>query len=271
MDLVGSNPLNLTSHPAIDRDGVISPDGRWIAFVSNRSGSFEIWVQRLDGSGLRQVTSDGDTCAEPAWSPDSRKIAFSFYTGTNWDIAFVNLNTNTWQRFTDSPADDRFPCWHPDNKTIAFASLRTISDGMEGAGAGAFLNGESGASGDGGAVFNIWRGSSLTPLLNQVPVTSSGTIASYDPAYSKDGSLMTLTRSGDGDGENVWIMNPDGGGLVKLTFGGDRYWSQFTPDLQSIVYTWSGDIAIMGTNGSGQVKLTNTAGVDYRPSAARTN
>lgn len=54
-----------------------SPDGRRIAFASDRGGEFEIWVVDADGGGLRQVTSGPGAKTWPAWSPDGRSILYS--------------------------------------------------------------------------------------------------------------------------------------------------------------------------------------------------
>jgi tricorn protease len=70
---------NLTRTPGIrEMAPTWSPDGRWIAYLSDRSGEYEIYVRPQDGSGQeRRVTRDGDTWRfPPRWSPDGRKLAF---------------------------------------------------------------------------------------------------------------------------------------------------------------------------------------------------
>jgi Tol biopolymer transport system component len=75
----GGHFRRVTDDPARDREPRWSPDGREIAFVSNRGGRFEVWTIHPDGSGLRQVT-DGSPqggVTYPAWSPDGRRISYN--------------------------------------------------------------------------------------------------------------------------------------------------------------------------------------------------
>lgn len=73
----GSGERNLCSDPAFDGWPAWSPDGRWIAFASNRARvafAGQVYVVRSDGSGLRQVTSGAWSHAQPAWSADSKSL-----------------------------------------------------------------------------------------------------------------------------------------------------------------------------------------------------
>jgi len=71
---------NLTQTPGIrERDATWSPDGKWIAYLSDRSGEYEIYVRPADGTGTeRQITKAGKEWRfTPQWSPDSTKLAYS--------------------------------------------------------------------------------------------------------------------------------------------------------------------------------------------------
>jgi len=74
----GSSLRQLTDGAFRDRAPRWSPDGTTLAFYSNRSGTYEIWSIRADGSGLRQLTFGGSgvTYFFPVWSPDGGKLAF---------------------------------------------------------------------------------------------------------------------------------------------------------------------------------------------------
>jgi tricorn protease len=78
---------NLTLSPGSrERDPAWSPDGKWIAYLSDKSGEYEIHVIASDGKTAdRQVTHGGHTFRfAPLWSADSKKIAFSDKTGRLW-------------------------------------------------------------------------------------------------------------------------------------------------------------------------------------------
>jgi Tol biopolymer transport system component len=75
----GSGAVNLTNHPSFDGYPAWSPDGKRIAFASNRTGAFRIWVMNADGTGLTALTSDqeGQNSTKPGWSRDGQRIAFA--------------------------------------------------------------------------------------------------------------------------------------------------------------------------------------------------
>jgi Tol biopolymer transport system component len=81
-DLEARTYRRLTDGTFQDREAAYSPDGKQIAFVSNRSRNFELWVVNRDGANLRKLTDVGKQGLQvardkPAWSPDQRKIVFS--------------------------------------------------------------------------------------------------------------------------------------------------------------------------------------------------
>jgi eukaryotic-like serine/threonine-protein kinase len=76
----GSDMRQLTNDLARDRTPSWSPDGSRILFASNRSGKYEAWMIRPDGSGLTQVTHLPDQAVtHPFWSPDGQHIGFNYF------------------------------------------------------------------------------------------------------------------------------------------------------------------------------------------------
>ncbi|MGZ8361862.1 MAG: TolB family protein, partial [Allosphingosinicella sp.] len=76
MPIGGGRPTRITSGLAFDMQPRFSPDGRLIAFTSDRAGGDNIWVMNADGSAPRAITDETFTLTNnPTWSPDGRFIA----------------------------------------------------------------------------------------------------------------------------------------------------------------------------------------------------
>ena len=119
-------PFQLIPSTRNDVNPAYSPDGKKIAFNSDRSGHSEIWVCNSDGSNAVQLTSIGEGYAyAPKWSPDGRSIAFVAIVGGNEDIYVVSANGGTHRRLTTDPAGDMFPFWSRDGQSIYFKSNRS--------------------------------------------------------------------------------------------------------------------------------------------------
>ena len=89
--IAGVKTSQLTTQTADDGHPAWSPDGKRIAFTSDRTGNFDIWVMDSDGSNQRQLTTHTVWDAVPAWSPDGRKIAFESDRTGNFDICVLLL------------------------------------------------------------------------------------------------------------------------------------------------------------------------------------
>jgi serine/threonine protein kinase len=99
-----------------------SPDGRRVAFSSDRSGSWEIWLANADGSGAVQMTTFGPDheVAYPTWSPGSDRVAFRVLTpnGSRWEIYWMSVSGGQPQRLTNGWR----PFWSRDGHWIYFVS-----------------------------------------------------------------------------------------------------------------------------------------------------
>ena len=94
---------NLTrSSGAHDRFPAWSPDGRWIAYMSDQSGEDEVWLVAQDGSAQPQQLTTGGTMQRypPVWSPDGKKIAFGDKNGR---VYVVTVATKQMQMIADAP------------------------------------------------------------------------------------------------------------------------------------------------------------------------
>jgi serine/threonine protein kinase len=121
----GAQPTQIASSTLYDVSPAYSPDGKRLAFSSNRGGSREIWVSDADGASPSPVTSfDQGVVGSPRWSPDGEWIAFDARPGGNVDVYVVRASGGEPKRMTDHPASDSLPSWSADGKYIYFCSSR---------------------------------------------------------------------------------------------------------------------------------------------------
>ncbi len=178
------------SSPREDVSGVYSPDGKRVAFSSDRSGAFEIWLADSDGSHQQQLTMfQGPITGSPRWSPDGKWIAFDSRPAGHSAVFVVQAEGGSPRRLTDGTHDDLVPSWSHDGASIYFSSNRS---------------GES----------QIWR--VLAGGGTPVQVTAHGGFESVEAA---DGWLYYSKESG-----GIWRRNAQNEEKVFSGFA-SRFWT----------------------------------------------
>jgi len=121
----GTQYRRLTDDAFRDRGPGWSPDGRLIAFYSDRGGKYEVWTIHPDGSGLEALTAVGPSANFPTWSPDGRKLAFASTTAGTLLIdatAGVRAEASELPKPTPSTLFWAFS-WSPDGERLAGVAI----------------------------------------------------------------------------------------------------------------------------------------------------
>jgi Tol biopolymer transport system component/DNA-binding winged helix-turn-helix (wHTH) protein len=119
------SPERLISSTRFESGPQFSPDGRKIAFESTRTGVYEVWMCREDGSGLVQLTHFNSHTGTPRWSPDGQQIAFDSRAAGNADIYVIDSEGGSPRRLTSEPSGEVVASWSRDGRWLYFASDRT--------------------------------------------------------------------------------------------------------------------------------------------------
>jgi Tol biopolymer transport system component/DNA-binding winged helix-turn-helix (wHTH) protein len=101
-----------------------SPDGKRLAYMSDRSGTMEIWISNSDGSNGFQLSAVGGA-GTPRWSPDSLSVAFDATTPNGSKIVTMNLHGGAPLILTPDAFHSVCPSWSHDGKWVYFASPRS--------------------------------------------------------------------------------------------------------------------------------------------------
>jgi len=114
----------LTFNRIIDTSPAFSPNGKEIAFTSERSGTPQIYIMDIDGTNVRRITTEGAYHDNPTWSPDGTRLAYVSRIENRFDIYTYNFKDNSIIKLTEKAGRNENPAWSPDGRHLVFSSNR---------------------------------------------------------------------------------------------------------------------------------------------------
>ncbi|MDX9993302.1 MAG: hypothetical protein RBS68_14770 [Anaerolineales bacterium] len=207
-------PLRLSNGPWNDKSPALSPDGRTLAFASDRNEYWDIYLLDLASGQVSRLTDTPAYDSSPRWSPDSQWIVFDSYLDDNLEILIAStVNVGETIRLTDDPACDQRPSWSPSGRQIAFASSR---------------------SGD----FEIWIANLDTPGENRFQnISRSPNSAETNPTWSPDGALLAWESSSQAEAATlyVWDLAQPRAAARPIGPGSIPAWNQFGDQIAATI------------------------------------
>jgi len=204
--VTGSTVTQLTADPASDVQPRFSPDGGKVAFASDRSGNWDIWVMDIDSRHLTQVTTAEAQEVHPSWSPDGTRLVYCSLPGAGrqWELWVAALSVPGTKKFVGYGL---FPDWSPMGEKILFQRARQR----------------------GSHWFSLWTvdlvdGEARYPT----EIASSAAYALVLPSWSADGLRVAYcalkpSRADPAEQENslsdLWMVDADGQARVQLSDG----------------------------------------------------
>jgi Tol biopolymer transport system component len=230
----GKSLAKFTEHPSLDYDAVISPDGKWVVFTSERSGIPQLYVKPAVETGpaipLLKSNSFQD---QAAFSPDGSQLAFVASHEGNAEIYLIPFLPDSLQdissavNLTNHPGGDFRPSFSPDGKKLAFSSDRDHA--IVPHPRFTFARQRT------GDVYSMdSNGENLKRLTNSESWDGS-------PVWSTDGTEI-IFYSGRNGKNSIFHMNADGTGQNQLfEFAGPAVSPKFISDGKLAFTTWNSE------------------------------
>jgi len=228
---IGGKPRRLVSGPYHKADPAWSPDGKTIAYSTDRGGKLDVWLHDIAGGTDRQLTNlpgfAGSACA---WSPDGRSIAFLDH---DTHLRQIDIASGAIRQFYDRLFAPGRPSFSPDGRYIALAAIKPKTPRYR-EGTNQVL------------VIDLETGKGLYQA--HAPGKSLSTRGDDGPVWSPDGRHLAYVFA-----STLWVVPVDAAGVFS---GPPRQLTTETTDAP----TWSGDSTTLLYLSNGKLRLISAAG-----------
>jgi Tol biopolymer transport system component len=186
---IGERPRRLTDDRYLEAEPAWSPDGRFLAYSSDRAGSMDLYVRDMGTGSTRRLTSEPGAEAAASWSPDGGRIAYQDNVGTTFSI---DVATGAVRELIPAAWEPGTPTWGPDGTTVAIAALKPFS-----------LRFREGTS----QILTVSPATGEQRWVDPIPFASLSNRVNSGPVWSPDGRAMAFTI-----GSRLWVMPVDASG-----------------------------------------------------------
>ena len=258
----GGKASLLVSHADYDSNPRFSPDGKWLAFTSTRTGTGDVYLIGLEDGGLRRLTHHSSSDTVESWSPDGKWVFFSSNRADlrgNDDIYKVSVDGGT----PFPVSRDRFEREYnaavsPDGATLAFNSNDRVRQWWRN---GPVINDAT----------EIWLKSNDPAATDYRQFTTFKGMDSY-PMWAPDGGgIYYVCDDGDPRTENIWYKGLDGERRQVTSFADGRVlWPDIAGGEGSIVFERDFGIWILRPGGTPQ-QIALQAFADERKNPVETS
>lgn len=262
----GGEAEALTRGLALDTQPVFSPDGRSIAFLSDRSGAENLWIMDRDGANARQISfhDDNPVWISPEWGPDGNTITVSrFWSDRNayelWQFSAAPGAMGSILRSTEPDTEDGEPVsslgavFAPDGRTLYLASLTEETAAFDELSAWKVMSLDTGTGEN-----TVLAGSKEHPAFRPRLSPEARQLA-YAERHGNTTRLQLLDLA-SGETETIGMLDPDSLQASLWHDGVPRF--DFTPDGSALIANTGGGITRFPLSGEAPSDIPFTARVD---------
>ena len=229
---IGGKPRQLTNDKFYKEDPAWSPDGRRIAYSSDKAGTEDLYVMDLPAGSEKRVTAFANSAeVAAAWSPDGKMLAYQDEAGATYTL---DLASGTRRRIAAALFAPSKPSWSADGKTIAIGALKPYTK--------RFREGTS-------QILTVDLATGRQTFTEPAPFQSLSTRGEDGPLYSPDGKSLAFVMD-----SLLWIRPVDANGVptavarqVNQEVTDAPTWSG---DSKQLLYLSNGKLRIIGADGS---------------------